>query len=256
VLTVDYDRLGLRPGERVLDLGCGMGRHAYEAARRGARVVALDAGEEELRSVRATCIAMLAAGELDPEGSSVGAVRGDALRLPFADGAFDRVIAAEVLEHIPQDTAAMVELTRVLRPGGTMAVSVPRCGPEMVNWLLSDAYHDVPGGHVRIYRRSTLFERLAASGLVPVEHHYAHGLHTPYWWLRCVVGLDDDAHPAVAAYHRLLVWEIVKRPRVTRAAAKLLDPLIGKSLVAYFVKPALPTRPVRSAAAARVETAV
>ncbi|MHB1552743.1 MAG: class I SAM-dependent methyltransferase [Acidimicrobiales bacterium] len=255
MLTVDYDRLGLRPGERVLDLGCGLGRHAFEAARRGARVVALDAGEEEVSGVQATFVAMLATGELDPEGCSAGAVRGDALRLPFEDGAFDRVIAAEVLEHIPQDTAAMAELARVLRPGGTMAVTVPRCGPEMVNWLLSDDYHDVPGGHVRIYRRSTLVERLVASGLVPMGHHYAHGLHTPYWWLRCLVGPGDDANPAVAAYHRLLVWEIVKRPRVTRAAARVLDPLIGKSLVAYFSKPALPTRPVRSASAARVETA-
>ena len=45
-------------------------------------------------------------------------------------------------------------------PGGTMAVTVPRCGPEVVNWVLSDEYHDVPGGHVRIYRRSTLRARL------------------------------------------------------------------------------------------------
>ncbi|MDA8076364.1 MAG: methyltransferase domain-containing protein [Actinomycetota bacterium] len=255
MLTVDYDRLGLRPGERVLDLGCGSGRHAFEAARRGARVVALDAGEAELRGVRATFVAMLAAGELDPECCGAGAVRGDARRLPFEDGVFDRVIAAEVLEHIPEDTAAMAELARVLRPGGTMAVTVPRCGPEMVNWLLSDAYHDVPGGHVRIYRRSTLVERLAASGLVPMGHHYAHGLHTPYWWLRCLVGPDDDTSPLVVAYHRLLVWEIVKRPRVTRAAARVLDPLIGKSLVAYFSKPPLPTRPVRSIPVARVEAA-
>ncbi|MDA8314092.1 MAG: class I SAM-dependent methyltransferase [Acidimicrobiales bacterium] len=255
MLTVDYDRLGLRRGERVLDLGCGAGRHAFEAARRGARVVALDAGEAELRGVRATFAAMLAAGELDPERSSEGAVRGDARRLPFGDGAFDRVIAAEVLEHIPEDTVAMAELARVVRPGGTMAITVPRCGPEVVNWLLSDAYHDVPGGHVRIYRRSTLVERLAASGLVPMGHHYAHGLHTPYWWLRCLVGPDDDANPVVAAYHRLLVWEIVKRPRVTRAAARVLDPLIGKSFVAYFSKPAVPTRLVHSAPVCRAEAA-
>jgi SAM-dependent methyltransferase len=236
VLTVDYGRLGLRPGDRLLDLGCGFGRHAFEAARRGCEVVALDAGADELRDVRAMFLAMLAAGELG-ERTHAGAVRADALRLPFADGAFDRVIAAEVLEHIPEDTRAMAELARVLRPGGTMAVTVPRCGPEVVNWLLSDAYHDVPGGHVRIYRLPTLVERLGSCGLVPVGRHYAHGLHTPYWWLRCLVGPQNDAHPAVAAYHRLLVWEIVKRPLVTRLAGRLLDPLIGKSLVVYLTKP-------------------
>ncbi len=236
MLTVDYDRLGLRPGDRLLDLGCGSGRHAFEAARRGCEVVALDAGADELQEVRAMFLAMLAAGELG-ERTRAGAVRADALRLPFADGAFDRVVAAEVLEHIHDDTRAMAELARVLRPGGTMAVTVPRCGPEVVNWLLSDAYHDVPGGHVRIYRLSTLVRRLGSCGLVPSGRHYAHGLHTPYWWLRCLVGPQNDAHPAVAAYHRILVWEIVKRPPLTRLAARLLDPLIGKSLVVYLSKP-------------------
>ncbi len=254
MLTVDYDRLGLRPGDRVLDLGCGAGRHAFEGARRGGRVVALDAGADELRDVRAMFLAMLAAGELDGRAHA-GAVRADALLLPFPDGAFDRVVAAEVLEHIPDDTRAMAELARILRPGGTMAVTVPRCGPEVVNWLLSDAYHDVPGGHVRIYRRPTLVRRLVSCGLVPVGHHYAHGLHSPYWWLRCLVGPADDAHPAVAAYHRLLVWEIVKRPRVTRIAARVLDPLIGKSLVVYFSKPEIAAAPVRPPRVLSVETA-
>lgn len=254
MLTVDYDRLGLEPGDRVLDLGCGFGRHAFEAARRGGEVVALDAGADELREVRAMFVAMLVAGELDARAHA-GAVRSDALRLPFADGVFDRVIAAEVLEHLPDDTNAMSELTRVLRPGGTMAVTVPRCGPEVVNWLLSDAYHDVPGGHVRIYRRPTLVRRLASCGLVPVGHHYAHGLHSPYWWLRCLVGPANDAHPAVAAYHRLLVWEIVERPRITRVAARVLDPLIGKSLVVYLTKPAGATTSARPATVQRVEAA-
>ncbi len=237
MLTVDYDRLGVRPGDRLLDLGCGYGRHAFEAARRGAEVVALDAGAAEVAEVRATIGAMVEAGQLDAAATRAGAVRGDALGLPFADGAFDRVIASEVLEHIPDDRSAMVELARVLRPGGTMAVTVPRCGPEFLNWVLSDEYHDTPGGHIRIYRRSTLRQRLAGAGLVPQGSHHAHGLHSPYWWLRCAVGPANEVHPAVAAYHRLLVWDLVKAPRTTRAAERLLSPLIGKSLVLYLVKP-------------------
>jgi SAM-dependent methyltransferase len=220
----------------VLDLGCGFGRHAYEAARRGAAVVALDAGEDEVQQVRGTLGAMVDAGELAP-GSPAGAVRGDALALPFADGAFDRVIASEILEHIPDDSAAMRELARVLRPGGTMAVTVPRCLPETINWVLSDEYHDTPGGHVRIYRRSTLDRRLRRTGLESEGHHHAHGLHAPYWWLRCLVGPSNDGHPAVRAYHRLLVWDIVSAPFVTRAADQLLSRFIGKSLVVYLTKP-------------------
>lgn len=238
MLTVDYDRLGVQAGDRLLDLGCGFGRHAFEAARRGAAVVALDAGADEVAGVVGTFAAMVAAGELDPAKVHGGAVRGDALGLPFADGAFDRVIASEVLEHIPEDTVAMRELARVLRPGGTMAVTVPRFGPELVNWGLSDEYHDVPGGHIRIYRRSMLLGRLRSAGLVPTWSHHAHGLHAPYWWLRCLVGPSNEQHPVVAAYHRLLVWDIVHAPWPTRLADRLLNPLIGKSLVVYLRKPA------------------
>jgi SAM-dependent methyltransferase len=236
MLTVDYGRLGVGPGDTVLDLGCGFGRHAFEAARRGAAVVALDAAADEVAQVRATLGAMVDAGELAADHPAT-AVQGDALSLPFADGTFDRVIASEVLEHIPDDTAAMRELARVLRPGGTMAVTVPRCMPEAINWALSDEYHDTPGGHVRIYRRSTLERRLGSVGLEPTGHHHAHGLHSPYWWLRCLVGPSNESHPAVAAYHRLLVWDIVKAPTMTRTADRVLNPLIGKSLVVYLHKP-------------------
>ena len=236
MLTVDYRRLGVRPGDRLLDLGCGFGRHAYQAARLGAEVVALDAGADELRTVLDTFGAMAEAGEIDIDKARVGAVRGDAVRLPFPDDFFDRVIASEVLEHIPEDEAAMAELTRVLRPGGSMAVTVPRCGPEFVNWALSNEYHDVPGGHVRIYRRSQLVGRLERTGLTAVGSHHAHGLHAPYWWLRCLVGPTNDTHPAVATYHRLLVWDIEKAPAVTRTADRVLNPLMGKSLVVYLEK--------------------
>ena len=237
MLTVDYNRLGVGRGDLVLDLGCGFGRHAFEAARRGASVVALDAGPEEVAQVRGTFAAMIEMGEIDP-GHPATAVQGDALSLPFADGTFDRVIASEVLEHIPDDSAAMRELARVLRPGGTMAVTVPRCGPEFVNWALSDEYHNVPGGHVRIYRYSELVRRLEGTGVAVVGSHHAHGLHAPYWWLKCLVGTTNDGHPAVAAYHKLLVWDITKAPKVTRYADRVLNPLVGKSLVVYSVKPA------------------
>jgi SAM-dependent methyltransferase len=254
VLTVDYRRLHVEPTARVLDLGCGFGRHAFAAARAGGAVVAVDAAAAEVRDVRATFAAMVEAGELDARACHAGAVQGDALRLPFASGAFDRVIASEVLEHIPDDASAMAELARVLRPGGTMAVTVPRCGPEVVNWLLSDAYHDVPGGHVRIYRRATLRRRLTRTGLVPVGSHHAHALHSPYWWLRCLVGTDNETHPLVAVYHRLLVWDIVKGPKVTRWAERVLNPLIGKSLVVYLTKPASPATPATATPATTAPT--
>ena len=236
MLTANYDLLGLRSGDRILDLGCGFGRHAYEAARRGAHVVALDAGRDEVDGVLGTFAAMVEAGELDGRGARVGVIQGDALALPFSDDSFDRVICSEVLEHIPNDVAAMTELTRVLRPGGTMAITIPRFGPELINWALSDEYHNVPGGHVRIYRKSVAQSRLASTGLRVRGHHYAHGLHSPYWWLKCLVGTTNEKNRFVNAYHRLLVWDIVKAPRTTRYAEKILSPLMGKSLIIYLEK--------------------
>ena len=67
--------------------------------------------------------------------------------------------------------------------------------------------------------------------------HYAHALHAPYWWIKCAVGVGNDDHPLVKAYHRLLVWDIMKRPRATRWAERALNPVLGKSLVVYLHKP-------------------
>src|SRR5262249_30362287 len=140
VLTVDFGRLPISAGDRLLDLRCGGGRHALEAAPRRAPVVALGTDSAELQRVTPTLAAMAAAEEI-PDGASGLAVAGDATALPFPDGSFDKVIAAEVLEHLPADQAAMNEITRVVRPGGMVAVTVPTWLPERICWRLSDDYH-------------------------------------------------------------------------------------------------------------------
>jgi SAM-dependent methyltransferase len=239
VLTVDFDRLGLQPGERVLDMGCGAGRHAFEMFRRGGDVVAFDQDADELSGVLELFGAMRAAGEV-PAGADADIKQGDARSMPFADAEFDRIVAAEVLEHIPDDEAAIAELARVLRPGGTIAVTVPRWLPERVCWALSEAYHEVEGGHVRIYTADGLATKLAAAGLELVGKEHAHALHAPYWWLKCAVGVDNDQHPLVRAYHQVLVWDIMRTPRLstmTRLAERALNPVLGKSMVLYFRKP-------------------
>ncbi|MCA1781395.1 MAG: class I SAM-dependent methyltransferase [Dermatophilaceae bacterium] len=236
MLTVDFDRFPVRPGDRVLDLGAGQGRHTYEILRRGADAVAVDLNVGDLAMVEEMVGAMATEGEISAPATPVTHVA-DALALPFPDGHFDRVIAAEILEHLPDDRAAIDEIVRVATPGGLVAVTVPRRWPERICWALSDAYHEVEGGHVRIYKASELRAALEATGLVFTGSHHAHALHAPYWWLKCAVGVDTET-AATRAYHRILVWDMMSRPALTQVGERLLNPILGKSVVLYFRKPA------------------
>ena len=247
MLTIRFDRLGVRRGDLVLDAGAGFGRHAFELTRRGADVVALDYAHGEVVATCNTFAAMAAAGEIDAR-RVVGVLRGDATRLPFADGAFDRVITSEVLEHIQADTDAIAELHRVLKPGGTFAATVPARLPETINWMLSDEYHAPKsvGGHVRIYSATELKAKLRSAGLEVTGSHHAHALHSPYWWLKCAVGPRREDSKAVNAYKKFLEWDIISGPRSTRLAERVLSPVLGKSLAVYGTKPAFVTASVHS----------
>lgn len=243
MLTVRFDELGVQPGDLLLDLGAGAGRHAFESYRRGARVVAFDYSAAELKDVGALFTAMRDAGEAGSEpGSLAVTANGDALALPFADATFDRIIASEVFEHVTDDVQAFAEAFRVLRPGGTLAATVPSWLPERICWALSDEYHApfVEGGHVRIYAEGVLRTRLEAAGFEITGKHKAHALHSPYWWLKCAVGPTNHEHPLVRAYLQVLTWDIMQTQPMatfTRATEKVLDPVLGKSLIVYARKP-------------------
>lgn len=237
MLTIRLDRLGISPGDLVLDAGSGFGRHAFGLARAGATVVALDYATQEVADTRATFAAMVEAGEIT-EDRFGGGLRGDATALPFADDSFDCVITSEVLEHIAVDTAAIDELVRVLKPGGTFAATVPTWLPEKVNWMLSDEYHapKAEGGHVRIYSSSELKGKLRGAGLSVTGSHHAHALHSPYWWLKCAVGVRREDSRLVNAYRRFLEWEIVRQPRGLQVVERAAAPILGKSYVVYARK--------------------
>lgn len=236
MLTFDFDRFDVGAGTRLLDVGSGMGRHCFEALRRGADVVAADLDADALAAVGAMAAAMADEGEA-PATASFTAVRADARRLPFGDASFDRVVASETLEHIADDSVAMGEIARVLRPGGRAVVTVPRWWPEAVCWALSKEYHSNEGGHVRIYKTPQLKRRLARTGLHVDGVEHAHALHSPYWWIKCAVGPSRESL-LPKLYHRFLVWDMTARPPVTRLLERALNPVLGKSVVVYLEKPA------------------
>jgi SAM-dependent methyltransferase len=172
----------------------------------------------------------------DTNKSSCAFGVGDIQSLPFKDNAYDAVICSEVLEHLESLDNAVSEIVRVLKPGGVLAVSVPRFIPELICWKLSSEYSKTPGGHVRIFRQKNLKQLILKESVSYTSFHWAHALHSPYWWLKCVFWGREKEHWLVIKYHQFLVWDLMQNPLLTRFLEAVLKPFIGKSLVMYFVK--------------------
>ena len=176
--------------------------------------------------------------ETDNEKKALSLAAADAKNLPFQDNTFDSVICSEVLEHVHDYKSVLLEISRVLKDGGIAGISVPRFFPEWICWKLSDAYHEVKGGHIRIFRKPKLLADIEKTGLNFKKLHYAHALHVPYWWLKCLFWREPGEKEAmlVTLYHRFLVWDLMKKPLICFFAEKLLNPIMGKSVVMYFQK--------------------
>jgi len=243
LLTVDLERLRLRPGEKLLDAGCGEGRHCFGALERGARVVGLDL---DLLSLQAAAEPLR---QRAAERGSFGAMlQGDTFHLPFRDESFDKVICAEVMEHVHDYPAAARELARVTKPDGIVAVTIPTATSEHLYLRLGDEYFESPGGHIRIFRPRDLALALADAGLATVGCGFAHGLHTPYWVLRSIMHLPDaDASRLVRAYRELLI-HAVGSPFMSRIEG-WLDWICPKSVILYAEKRGKRAAPVAPDAA-------
>ncbi|HCN32575.1 MAG TPA: SAM-dependent methyltransferase [Rhodobiaceae bacterium] len=232
--TIDFDRLNIRPGDRLLDLGCGEGRHSISAhLQSDADIIGLDLGQLDLRTAKGRLADFPFAAD---KAGTCSFIQGTGHTLPFADDTFDQVICSEVLEHIPDYLAAIDEILRVTKPGGRIGISVPRFWPEKICWLLSTDYHNEPGGHIRIFRANELEADFTLRGFKKIARHWAHSLHSPYWWLRCLLGVKKDKAFGVRHYHKLLVTEMMNPKGLVAALGKLLDPIMGKSVVYYFDK--------------------
>jgi len=190
-LLLEY--LELRERDRILDCGCGMGFYLKALSVLGQYVLCgLDSECNPLRFARR---------ELR-DGAALA--RGDILALPYADASFDKVIMAEVLEHLEDDHQGAREVCRVLRAGGILALSVPHsdypfCWDPM-NCMLQTLFgHPIRRGplagiwanHYRLYRPAELIEVLREAGFsvedvqehthycFPFVHNIVYGLGKP-----------------------------------------------------------------------------
>lgn len=127
-------RVGARPGERLLDVGSGPG--GYHGRLSGVRVVALDLSEGMLAKLR------------------VPAVRADAGKLPVRDASFDRVMANHVLYHLPDIAESLREIRRVVRPGGRVVLATNSRETMRPLWALTDRISEEVG--VPAYRTVAL----------------------------------------------------------------------------------------------------
>jgi SAM-dependent methyltransferase len=230
LLTVDLERLRVRPGERLLDAGCGEGRHCFGALERGAQVVGLDLDFTGLRA---------AAGGLRNRARELGSlgemIQGNAFTLPFRDETFDKVICSEVMEHVHDYRAVARELARVTRPGGMLAVTIPTATSENLYLRTGDDYFESLGGHIRIFRPRELALGLAQAGLATVGVGFAHALHTPYWVLRSIVGLPRaDSSRLVQTYRLFLIRAATSR--AMNWLEEILNYCFPKSLILYAEK--------------------
>lgn len=241
MLTVDFAKLAApnsadQQPRRLLDLGCGEGRHTIGAywLLNNWEIIGVDKARADLT---------IAKHKFDDfrqqftQPNQVMFIEGDGLDLPFANHSFDVIICSEVLEHIPDVASMLREIKRLLKPGGQLALSVPRYWPEKLCWWLSDDYHSNEGGHLRIFGRGELRRQVHALGFHLHHQHYAHSLHSCYWWLRCLFWRSGEQHPLCQLYHRFLVWDLMQKPLLTRWLDAALNPVMGKSLVLYCRAP-------------------
>ncbi|MEE8470554.1 MAG: class I SAM-dependent methyltransferase [Dehalococcoidia bacterium] len=231
---MDFDLFKINGGERVLDVGCGDGRHSWHVCK-------LDHCSLYAMDYESVCLQknrwVLSEIELQKEAKGDwNLLQGNTMVLPFRDGCFDRVICSEVLEHVVDDEQGVRELARVLKEGGVLAVSMPAYLPESIYWKLSDAYHSNAGGHIRIYREHEVIDMLTRNNLTVFAVRHKHAFHTVYWLLRCLFGVRNEKAIVPAVYHKFLTFQLDGKAPFLQRIEGMLDHLFPKSFVVYVRK--------------------
>ena len=233
MLTFDFNRININPKGTMLDLGCGEGRHIFGLMEKfpDLKCIGLDPHIESLEK------AFEGLKFLESiSNSKTNFLSGSAYSLPFSDDSFDLVVCSEVLEHLHDYKDAIKEINRVLKPGGQFLASVPAEFPEKICWLLSEAYQNQPGGHLRIFKKNKLIKEVAEHNFSFESSQRFHSIHSAYWWLRCLFWKSQESNIIIKGYKKILERHILKKPFFLDLIDKIFNPILGKSIAFYFVK--------------------
>ena len=233
MLTFDFNRININPEGTMLDLGCGEGRHIFGLMEKfpDLKCIGLDPHIESLGK------AFEGLKFLESiSNTKTNFLSGSAYSLPFSDDSFDLVVCSEVLEHLHDYKDAIKEINRVLKPGGQFLASVPAEFPEKICWLLSEAYQNQPGGHLRIFKKNKLIKEVAEHNFSFESSQRFHSIHSAYWWLRCLFWKSQESNIIIKGYKKILERHILKKPFFLDLIDKIFNPILGKSIAFYFVK--------------------
>jgi 2-polyprenyl-6-hydroxyphenyl methylase/3-demethylubiquinone-9 3-methyltransferase len=174
----------LRPGTRVLDVGCGNGFNAAQFIEQGCQVVGIDLSEEGIALARRAY----------PHGRFEALPADDKLLANLNEPPFDLIVSTEVVEHLYDPRSYTKGCFAALRPGGRFILSTPYHG-YLKNLVLAvlgkwDA-HASPlwdGGHIKLWSRRTLGALLKETGFVNPQFRGAGRM--PYLWMSLVMSVD------------------------------------------------------------------
>ena len=160
-------RAGRLSDPRILDIGCGTGFNIAHLHGLGfTRVIGLDVAAEALNFCRSRYLTSL--------------VQGDATRVPFVNGAFDIILALDLIEHVADDVAALRGLARLLAPGGVLVIFTPA-------FRFLWGHQDEVSRHFRRYTSAELRSKIEDAGLVVEKLTYANTFLMPLVWAGRVV---------------------------------------------------------------------
>lgn len=217
------------PEDTLLDVGCGDNPLSGFCIGRAGSILLADL----LHANVGTALHKLSTGT----STRLGGIVTDTLPLPIRDGSMTRIVATEVLEHVPDPVAFMAELVRVGSSGARYLLSVPDPSSEAAQAPIAAPAYFEPPNHVRVFGRDE-FERLVRDAGLVIESRMLYGFYWSVWWCffwACGQDLKPPWHPVLESWTRTwgLLLATQQGPQIKRA----LDAAMPKSQVIVARKP-------------------